>query len=358
MLDAYDNNLYTTQEAPNSFHSTYDDYSNGGSAVLRSTYIPNNTVSASFHYKDDVHREQDNYYYPWERYEAKTYSYGLEDDIKLTDKLSCVAGASYDKNVQTYANGYPIVGGKKDAFNPQAGLNYAATDNTVLHISVGRKSRFPSLKELYSSLLGSNIPNPNLKAERATNYEAGIDQALPGNTDLKVAVFYSDVTDMIVDREIQLLVEKQYQNIGLVKLKGFEINLKSGWLRNNDFELHYTWLHDEDRSPDRTCNHLEYIPKHNLYMSDLYTINKYLSVFSSLTLNSSKHYQASLDDDYMNWHTLSGFCTVDLKLITKLTKYFTLEAGAKNLFDADYQYTNGFPCAGRTFFTVLRGKLW
>ncbi len=358
VLDAYDNNLYATQDAPNSFHSTYDDYSNGGSLVLRTTYIPRNTVSASFNYKQDVHREQDDYYYDWERYETKTYSYGLEDDIKITDRLSFVAGAGYDKNVQTYANGYPINGKRKDSFNPQAGFNYALTDNTVLHLSVGKKSRFPSLKELYSSLIGTNVPNPDLKAERTVNYEAGIDQALPGDTNLKFALFYSDVKNLIVNREITLLTVKQFQNIGEAKFKGFEFSLKSGWLLNNNFELHYTWLHDEDRSANRTSNHLEYIPKHNLYMSDLYTINKYLSVFSSLTLNSSKHYQGTLDDENMQWGTIGGFCTVDMKVIGKITKYFTLEAGARNLFDEDYQYTNGFPSPGRTFFTILRGKLW
>jgi|GEM_PF-419830 len=357
VLDAYDNYLYAMQEAPNSFHSTYDDYSNGGSLVLRTTYVPRNTVSASFHYKQDVHREQDDYYYDWERFEAKTYSYGLEDDIKITDKLSFVAGASYDKNVQTYANGYPIIGKKKDSLNPQAGLNYAPTDTTVLHLSVGKKSRFPSLKELYSSLIGTNVPNPNLKAERTTNYEAGIDQALPADSSIKFALFYSDVKNMIVNREIKLLTVKQFQNIGVAKFKGFEFSLKSGLIKNNDFELHYTWLHDEDRSAHRTSNHFEYIPKHNLYISDLYAINKYLSVFSSLTLNSSKHYLGTLDDENMQWGAISGFCTVDMKVIGKITKYFTLEAGAKNLFDEDYQYNHGFPCPGRTFFTALRGKL-
>nr|NJM03971.1 TonB-dependent receptor plug domain-containing protein [Desulfobacula sp.] len=47
VLDSYKNNTYTTQK----FHSTYDDYSYGGSMVARVTYIPKNTLSTSFHYK-------------------------------------------------------------------------------------------------------------------------------------------------------------------------------------------------------------------------------------------------------------------------------------------------------------------
>lgn len=222
---------------------------------------------------------------------------------------------------------------------------------------MGKKSRFPSLKELYASLIGSNIPNPDLRAERSINYEAGIDQALPADSSIKFSLFYSDVKDMIVNREIKFMVEKQFQNIGRARFKGFEFSLQSGAINNNDFQLHYTWLHDEDRSAHRTCNHFEYIPKHNLYISDLYTINRHLSVFTSLTLNSKKYYQGTWDDEYMQWGTISGFCTVDMKVIMKMTQYFTVEAGAKNLFDEDYEYNHGFPMAGRTFFTVLRGKL-
>ncbi len=354
VLDSYDNDLYTTQYAGYSFKSTYDDHSTGGSATLSSTYLNNNTIGLSFHLKDDVHKEQDNFYYPWERYETKTYSYGLEDDIRLTDRLSLVVGASYDKQVPWYANGGKLRS-NEDAFNPQAGINYAALENTIIHFSVGKKSRFPSLKELYSNLLGSNVANPDLKSERAVNYEAGIEQSLPGNTLLKCNLFYNDVSDFIISREIAFKVN-QYVNIGKATFKGFEINLQSGWLHNNDFELHYTWLHAQDRSEDRTSNHLEYQPKHNLYISDQYTFNPYLSVFCSMMVYSERYYQDS--DDYMNWNTVGGFCTVDLKLIAKLTKYFTLEAGARNLFDEDYSYTHGYPREGRTFFTIVRGKLW
>ena len=354
VLDSYNDDTYTTQDSGASFHSTYDDHSIGGSAALSSTYFTNHTISLSFHLKDDVHKEQDDYGYAWERFETKTYSYGLEDDIRLTDKLSLVVGASYDKQVPWYANGGNLRQ-NEDAFNPQAGVNYAAAENTILHASVGKKSRFPSLKELYSDLLGTNIPNPDLKSERAVNYEAGIEQRLPGDTTLKCNLFYNDIKDYIVQREISFKVY-QYLNIGKTSFKGFEINLQSGCLRDNDFQLHYTWLHAEDRSPDRTSNHLEYQPKHNLYISDQYTINRYLSVFCSMTLNSKRYYK---DSTYVNnWPTVGGFCTMDLKLIAKLTKYFTFEAGARNLFDEDYSYTHGFPREGRTFFTIVRGKLW
>jgi len=97
VLDAYDDATYTAQTRRSSFHSTYDDYTPGGSLVLRTTYIPRNTLSFAFHYKKDVHEEQDNLNMPYEKYEAETFSYGLEDNFRITENLGVVLGASYDE---------------------------------------------------------------------------------------------------------------------------------------------------------------------------------------------------------------------------------------------------------------------
>jgi len=97
------------------------------------------------------------------------------------------------------------------------------------------------------------------------------------------------------------------------------------------------------------------MPAHNLYVSDLYKINEWLSLFARLDYNSCRYYQNRMN--YNRWDTIDGFWTVDMKLIGILTSRLSLEVGAKNLFDENYQLTAGFPREGRIFFTVLRGKL-
>ena len=88
VLDSYDDGTYTTQDMRYAFQSTYDDYSNGGSIVLRTEYIPKNTLSFSFHYKEDVHKAQGDRGGDWERYEQQTFSYGIEDDFKILENLA------------------------------------------------------------------------------------------------------------------------------------------------------------------------------------------------------------------------------------------------------------------------------
>ncbi|MDL1968804.1 MAG: TonB-dependent receptor, partial [Deltaproteobacteria bacterium] len=275
----------------------------------------------------------------------------IEDDIKLTKNISTVLGASYDIHDPGYANGGTLRD-KEYAFNPQAGISWDAAENMTLHFSVGRKTRFPTLQELYSGLLGRNSPNPGLKEEKTVNYEVGIDKYLPGNTNIGFTLFYSDIDDLIVKKLVAPKTD-QYQNIGEARYKGLEFSFKSGYFRRHNAELHYTFLEAEDRSPDRTSDHLEERPKHKLYVSDFYKIYDWLFFFAKLEWNSKRYYE---DSDTSQWLTLSGFTTVDAKVIGKVTKFLNIEAGAKNIFDKEYEFTSGYPREGRTFFVQLHGE--
>lgn len=348
VLDSYDDNTYTTQTKKYAFHSTYDDHSDGGSLTLRGAYIPQNITSFSFHYKDDVHQEQDARGASWERYESENFSFGLENDYAILDNLSFVAGISYDMQKPKYANG-AAVRGDDNAFNPQGGIHYTVLKDLGFHFSVGKKTRFPTLMELYSGLLSKNIPNPNLTKEESINYELGVEKPLPGRNSASLNLFYSDVSDLIVNKNVSPGVN-QYQNIGKADLKGVELTLKSMWIPSNTFELSYTYLKSEDRSPNRTSDHLEERPENKLYLSDLYQLMDWLALYGKLIYYSKQWYE----DANAGWQELEGFVTFDFKLIGTFSNHLTLEAGVQNLFDKDYSLSYGYPREGRTFFGVLR----
>lgn len=355
VLDSYDNAFYVLQTQGYAFHSTYDDHSTGGSVVLRSSYIRNNTISFSFHGQNDVHKQQANYYAAWESYTQRIFAFGLEDDVKVSDRLSLVFGASYDRLSPRYANGAKVPDISASA-NPQAGVRLLVLKDTLLHASLGKKTRFPTLKELYSGLLDANIPNPNLKPEKALNYETGIEQPLSWHSLLRCSLFYADIKNLIVSEPYgPASNQNQFVNVGRAALRGMECSFSSGYIYNNDFELNYTYLDARDKSVDATSKHLAYMPAHILYVSDLFKFNERISLFGKLEYNSSRYYQNQMQNN--RWETIDGFWTVDLKLIGTLTKQLSLEVGAKNLFDENYQLTAGFPREGRIFFTVLKGRL-
>jgi len=223
-------------------------------------------------------------------------------------------------------------------------------------MAVGRKTRFPTLKEQYSGLLDANIPNPDLREERAYNYEAGIEQPLSWHSLLRCSLFYSDIKNLIVSRPYGPgSNQNQFVNVGKATLKGVELSFSSEYLKRNRLELNYTYLKSHDESSDRTSSHLEYMPEHNLYLSDLYTISDRVSIFARLGYNSSRYFQNRMN--FNRWESLDEFWTVDMKLIGTITNRFSFEVGAKNILDENYQLNAGFPMEGRTFFTVLRMQL-
>ena len=348
VLDSYDNDKYNSQTKRYAFHSTYDDFTNGGSLTLRSTYIPQNLTSFSFHYRDDVHRSQGDYNEEWERYETETFSFGLEDDYNILPNLAFVVGLSYDLQKPIYANGGEL---RDDdtSFNPQAGVHWTCLEDLGLHFSVGKKTRFPTLKELYSGYDGSNLPNPNLASEESINYEIGAEKPLPGRNSVGLNLFYSDIKNLIVEKEISEDLD-QYQNIGKATYKGIEFFFKSGFFKNNMFELNYTYLNTQNDSPDRTSDHIPDTPENKLYVSDLYEFCDYVSLFGKAEWYSKRWYE----DSDTGWQTLDGFITVDLKLIGTISEHFTAEVGVENMFDENYFLSDGFPREGRTIFGRLQ----
>jgi iron complex outermembrane receptor protein len=348
VLDAYDDATYTTQTRRSSFHSTYDDYTPGGSLVLRTTYIPNNTLSFAFHYKDDVHEEQDNYNLPWEHYEAETFSYGLEDSIRITDNLGLVLGVSYDLQKPLDANGGALRD-DDDAWNGLGGLVYTFKDDTKVHGSIAAKSRFPTLKELYSSYLGTAIPNPNLMKEEAVNSEVGVERPLPWKSAGGLTFFYSDVKNLITRTTVG--GRDSYTNIGEARYQGLEFTFTTEIIPGNILAAHYTYLNAEDKSENRTSDHLREAPENQIYISDLFKVNDVISLFGRLQYNQGQWDQTSS----LYWVRLGGYWLADVKLIAEIYKSLIAEAGVRNLLDYNYETAYGFPREGRTFFIALRG---
>jgi len=353
VLDAYDDDTYRTQTRRSSFHSTYDDYTDGGSIVLRSEFIEDNTTSVSFHYKKDTHKEQDNPGERWEKYQTEIYSYGLEDDLKLTENLGLVFGASYDVQCPEYADGGDLRS-DDEAWNLLGGVNYRFEDATKVHLSVAKKTRFPTLNELYSSYLGSGYPNPNLKKEQSVNYEAGIQRPLPWDSIAGITFYYSDVEDLITQTTIEIDGEDldYNKNIGESRFMGFEISAKTQGLPLNTLEANYTYLDAEDRSDDRPSPHLPETPKHQLYLSDLFKVTEWLSLYAKAQYNR-KQFEEKRNGD---WIELDDYWLVDAKITAQFSEIASLEVGVRNVFDENYETSYGFPREGRIAFCGIRGS--
>jgi len=344
ILDSYDDATYSTQEQRYSFQSIYDDYSLGAS-FLGELKKGGNHFRLGLNLKKDVHRSQADRFEPWEKYEAADYSLGIEDEIDLRDDLSLVLGTSLDWLKPLYANGKEL----RDPifhFNPLIGVSYRKNP-FQFYFSMARKSRFPTLKELYSEYIGRNIPNPDLKEEKSMNYELGL-RFLSSGASLEFSIFYSDLKDLIVQKRTGVLY--QMQNVDRAIYRGAEFSLNFLVKEGYDLSFNYSYLQAKNTSSERTSSRLEYKPPHRLTLFFSCRLPFSLDGMVKTSYTSKRYFE----DSSGIYQPLSPYVLWDFRL-SKSLGHFEIFLLFKNIFDVNYEYEEGFPGPGRE---LLLGVTW
>lgn len=218
--------LYTTANLDWGSVTLYNDHADGFSTEFNSTKVRLNSISGSFYFKDDLHREvpAPQGIAPGSAERAfgddrqQIASIGIQDVVTLTERLTATAGMSFEHldglqasnsannyyafvapqcPTNTSTTNYAACTPHQWAYNPQVSATYAFKDSSRLFAGFTEKSRFPGLKEMYSFKMNTGIPNPNLQTERSQNYEVGYTRPFGGNTVAQLEFFRSDLRDAI-----------------------------------------------------------------------------------------------------------------------------------------------------------------
>ncbi len=306
--------------------STYDDHSVGGNLYFD---LPDATLGLTV--KKDVHREKKGE--PWIEFDAYNGSLGLNVAFRtLAGSFAPGANLAFMK----------AEGADKRSmfsFNPSIGWT-DVFGNMRLKFSVAARSRFPTLKELFSSRMGRFYPNPDLRPERAVNFDLG-GSYIYGGVKIGLAVFDSEVRDLIdkvkVDRD-----HFQMQNIKRVRYSGAEFSLS-----NRNVSLSYTYMKARNLSENREFDFLAYRPEHKL------TFDLKMSPWNLFDVRTSVQYVGKryyiFKDEYGE---LDPYTLVNLD-VEKDFGRLSLLLQVKNLFDVDYESEKGYPMPGRYWKLVL-----
>jgi outer membrane cobalamin receptor len=350
VLDSYDDQNYNSQLKKYAFHSTYDDHSTGGMLYAMYDVRKNNFLKFSTSLKYDVHKEQGNRNQAFQRYEMCTYSFGAEDELTFGSRFSMIFGSGIDIISPVFAND-KVVPNNFNLFKPQFGLIYALSENSSFHFSIGKKSRFPTLKELYSEYIGSNVPNPNLRAENSISTESGIKFISREKYNGTITLFYDNIKDLIVNVPLGN-GERKLDNIGKVISGGIETALRITYPVFS-YEINYTLLKMKNVSPNRTSNYVEYHPEHRLNLLFSSKIKYGFHFYSELFYNGKQKY---INLDTGEWGTLTDYGLVNVK-ISKSFLNNSVYLRINNVFDVNYQSEFGFPQEGRNFMIGIDFKI-
>jgi iron complex outermembrane recepter protein len=354
-LFAYDNANYTTMAAKSSFESWYDDYTNGFSVEGDFRLAASNQIKLAYHLKEDVHREH-NKGEPIRYFRDQTQSFNIEDSQQFGERWSLVTGLGYDqrdtKEAQDYNSTTKVVSAFKkdnnDATNAQVGLLYKTSATGSLQASVAQKSRFPTIKERYSYKLGTGIPNADLKTEEAIHYELGYSERITSSLLGEARVFHSDIDNLIQSAIISPTACtkapcSQSQNVSKASADGMELSVRGELLRTVDINTSYSYLDRHNRSNDGLF--LTDTPRHNLFSALTWHASEAIAVSGSV--NAMSHRYSSSDGKQI----APAFAVANLKASYRFANGLSLEAGVSNLFDRLYYVAEGYPEAGRTYFT-------
>ncbi|MFW6147593.1 MAG: TonB-dependent receptor plug domain-containing protein [Thermodesulfobacteriota bacterium] len=313
--------------------------------------------------------------FDWVNYETKDSKYSPKNTeyndpagfllakTKLFDeRLILSGGLRYDSYEVEVKGGEG--GTEKDNHTcPRAGIAYLLTDHLKLRANYGKAFRMPTALQLAGDMMmwgARYVGNPDLEPEESETYEGGFDFSI-ASFNASLTYFHTDFEDKI-ESYIKPNGDTSYRNLGEAEIAGFEGELSYdiaayfAW----DFELrpyarfvYLTTYRDKEARED-----LQYISdRHISYGISVYDLQGF-----SANLNFAYTGNQKITDYEGGTYatiTKDAFTVAHLTIRKKIFDNeacggLTVRGEIQNLFEKDYEYVQGYPMPGRSFFLGLR----
>ena len=370
LLRAFDNANENTQTLPKSFNSYYGDEGDGGEAQVDWKASGADSLSVNVSYRRDLHAAWEQVFptgfmQPRVDTVEDTYSIAAQNVLQIRPSLTLTVGASYDwrhlLEAQDYSNGlinYPLADGS--APNGQARLDWQVDNQTQIYGFVSSRERFPTIFERFSTQFGGAVSNPNLKAERATNFELGGSRNF-GVLHAEGAVFYSRLDNAIfsapflytncVGSVCSTTAVTQSRNIGNGNYYGAELSLSARINAQLTAGGNVTWIQQDLKDPASAIFKPTDVPTDKLVLYADWSPIQRLHILPNLEIDSDRWTVNTAGTQYFR---IGAFSLLDARVAYDFPQGVELAVGARNLLDQNYQLVAGFPEAGRSLFVSVR----
>jgi len=314
------------------FESTFNNEVYGAFALADLWAGGGNSLKLSLYFQKDIARSQDDIGLPWQEFDQSTMSAGLEDHLGFGDRWRFIGGLSLD-----YIAKY--TGGSTTKLNPLVGIKFSPADYLDFHASYSLKSKFPSMRSMYSSSSG----NPNLVSEQGACFEVG--GSFNRGVLISGAVFAYSFKNLI-DSVRLADGTRLFWNIGRAHVNGAELQVQKNWPRLN-LLVNYTYLDHRNESDDRP---LDALSGHSLNF-DFSVMPISRLRLSVLGLYGSKSYWYDSTTNQVlgisSYFSLDAMAAYDFRFCEIFLK-------AANILNAAFYTEPGFPWRGRYFEVGVR----
>ncbi len=193
-------------------------------------------------------------------YEQRVFSLGAEYQF-IKNNYNLTLGASYDGALTPRTGANPDKEAILD-YAINASFVYAFSSSFYARTSYGRKTRFPSMREMYSEALGKFKINPDLKAETVNGVEAGFTYSRD-KFEFEADFFAHYISDGIVRVRLPDADPHKYMRVNKSEIRniGFETEMK--FELSEQFETGINFAYINSRAKNENGNFsdtLEYKP--------------------------------------------------------------------------------------------------
>jgi hemoglobin/transferrin/lactoferrin receptor protein len=308
----------------------------------------------------------------------------VTNEWRVSEKLTLQSGLRYNQfsldadftnNTDFYPFPFTSVRMDQGSLTGSLGAVYRPSESWVISSNFGTAFRSPNVDDLgkvFDSEPGTvTVPNPDLEAEYAYNFDLGVAKVFGNAVKADVTAYFTRLQNALVRRDFklngkdsiiydgQLSKVQAIQNAAVARVygvqAGLEIKLPAGFSLSSDLNVQIgeEELDDGTTSPARHAAPMFGVSRLN-FKSNRLSLQFYADYQATRKFEDLAQEEKSKDEIYAkdkNGNNYSpSWYTLNLKSRYDLSDTFTLTAGLENLTDRRYRlYSSGISAAGRNF---------
>lgn len=326
-----------------------DDQVFRGRLVYTNVISDNSLIKVAFNGQSFRHEEKflSNNFSPL-TYSENILSIGTEYEY-VKEKYVISFGGSYDWLNTPKTGGKPGKVSQSD-YAINGAFVYRLQNDLSVRLNLGRKTRFPSLRETFSGALGRFIPNPGLKAEVAHSGEISFNYKNQFVT-ADASFFLTYLSDGIVRESLS---GGKFMRVNKEQIRTYGFEFASSYKPNEKLNMvfNFTYLNAKAKNAGGEFKDtLEYRPQLTSSLNFDYTFS---ADFSALAEFEYTGKEFGLKEGSAAFQKLPEYLIVNLRAAYQ----FLFEGNYKiefyirlnNFFDRLYYTQLGLPEAGRQYF--------
>ena len=258
------------------------------------------------------------------RVDLTTYSFFVQDEISLHEKLDVVLGArfdSFDIDVDNLADPSQSDSRTDTEISPKIGVVYKPTDAVSVYGSY-TQSFLPRSGEQFADINGDDA---RLDPDEFSNLEFGVKWSVNERLLLSASVFEIEETSLSVN-SLDTDTFDQTES----EVRGAELSLKGYITDKWHISAGYSYLEGEVESGSNEGNTIRELPEHTFSIWNQYAVNDKLSLGLGLTYQDASF----ANDD--NAVELPSYVRVDASASYQVSEALQVQLNIENLFDRDY----------------------